>query len=74
MRKPKRCAGLLCAALALTACSSARHEASRTPPRRWRPSVNDTWQWQLRGPLDMSYDVRVYDIDLLETPAGTIEA
>jgi hypothetical protein len=40
------------------------------------PQLTDTWQWQLlvdeTHPLDTSYDVAVYDIDMEETPASTI--
>lgn len=40
----------------------------------WRPAPGTSWQWQLTGPLDTSYDVDMYDIDLFETPAETIAA
>ncbi len=40
---------------------------------RWMPRVGDTWQWQLQGPVNTSYDANVYDIDLFESPAATIE-
>lgn len=40
----------------------------------WRPVVTDTWQWQLTGTLNTTYDVKVYDIDLVDTPAATIAA
>ena len=39
---------------------------------RWQPSVADTWQWQLRGKINTSYNVNVYDIDLFDTDAATI--
>ncbi len=31
-----------------------------------------TWNWQLKGTVNTSYDVDVYDLDLFDTPAGTI--
>jgi hypothetical protein len=34
----------------------------------YRPSVDVTWQWQLTGTIDTSYDVELYDVDLFETP------
>jgi len=40
----------------------------------WRPAVMDTWQWQLTGTLNTSYDVNVYDVDLYDTSASTILA
>ena len=42
--------------------------------QQWYPSVGDTWQWQLTGELNTSYDVNVYDIDLFDTSAQTIAA
>ena len=40
----------------------------------WRPAPTDTWQWQLKGKLNTSYPVTVYDIDLIDTPIATIQA
>ena len=40
----------------------------------WAPSVTDTWQWQISGPLNTGYAVTVYDVDLFETPLATIDA
>jgi hypothetical protein len=41
-------------------------------PVRWMPSVTDTWQLQLQGKLDTSYNVAVYVLDLFDTPPSTI--
>jgi hypothetical protein len=41
---------------------------------RWQPRVSDTWQWQLQGTVDTSYDVEVYDIDLFDTSSDRIQA
>lgn len=40
----------------------------------WQPSPADalTWQWQLQGSIDHSFDVDVYDIDLFDTSAEEI--
>ncbi len=38
----------------------------------YRPPVETTWQWQLQGTLNTTYDVDLYDIDLFDTPATTI--
>lgn len=40
----------------------------------YRPKVETTWQWQLLGTLNTSYDVAVYDIDLFDTSAADIAA
>jgi hypothetical protein len=40
----------------------------------WVPPVGTTWQWQLSGRIDTSYDVAMYDIDLSETPDATLAA
>lgn len=47
-----------------------------TPPAsgRWTPTLNDTWQWQLNGNVNTSYDASVYDIDLFDTPQATIDS
>ncbi len=38
----------------------------------YRPGVAATWQWQLQGAVNTSYDVEVYDIDLFDAlPAVT---
>ena len=39
----------------------------------WRPDVTSTWQWQLLGTVNASYDVDVYDIDLFDVPQATID-
>ncbi len=41
----------------------------------WQPPVNTSWQWQLTGsPVDQSFDVTMYDIDLFDNDASTIAA
>ncbi|WP_430868339.1 endo alpha-1,4 polygalactosaminidase [Demequina aurantiaca] len=39
---------------------------------RWKPSVGASWQWQLSGPLDLSVDAQVYDVDLYDTSAKQV--
>ncbi|MFB9375820.1 endo alpha-1,4 polygalactosaminidase [Kineococcus gynurae] len=52
--------------------------ASTTPvgptpsPAWWVPEAGTSWQWQLSGPLDLSLDVAVYDVDR-EVPATVVE-
>ena len=38
----------------------------------WRPAPDSSWQWQLSGEVNMSYDVAVYDIDLFDNDAELI--
>jgi hypothetical protein len=40
----------------------------------YRPAPNTTWQWQLQGALNDTYDVAVYDIDLLNHDPARIAA
>jgi endo-alpha-1,4-polygalactosaminidase (GH114 family) len=40
----------------------------------WQPAPGTSWQWQLTETIDTSVDVAMYDIDLFEAPASTINA
>ncbi len=35
-------------------------------PGCWVPAIETSWQWQLQGPVDTSFDVDMYDIDGFE--------
>jgi hypothetical protein len=39
----------------------------------WQPSPNTSWQWQLSGEIDTSFDVDMYDIDLFDVPQTVID-
>ena len=39
----------------------------------YRPGVEVTWQWQLTGTPNTSYDVEIYDLDLFETEQDVID-
>lgn len=39
----------------------------------WQPSPGTSWQWQLSGEIDTSFDVEMYDIDLFEAPQSVID-
>ncbi len=39
----------------------------------WRPTPGTSWQWQLSGPIDTSVDATMFDVDLFETSAETID-
>jgi len=45
-----------------------------TPDGIWQPTPGTSWQWQLTGTIDTSYDVDMYDIDLFEAPQSVIDA
>lgn len=40
----------------------------------WRPSLTDTFQWQLSGALDARVPASVYDVDAFDTPASFVAA
>lgn len=40
----------------------------------WRPRPGTSWQWQLSGTLDTSFDVSMYDVDLFNTTQAQIDA
>jgi hypothetical protein len=40
----------------------------------YRPGTETTWQWQLQGTINASYDVGVYDIDLFDNDGAQIAA
>jgi hypothetical protein len=49
--------------------------ATSAPSSWWRPSVNTTWQWQLSDlPIDQSFAVDMYDIDMFDNDASTVAA
>lgn len=39
----------------------------------WRPNRAMSWQIQLSGAVDTSYDVDIYDVDLFDTPQATVD-
>ena len=39
----------------------------------WQPTPGTTWQWQLTGDIDTSFDVEMYDIDLFDVPQPVID-
>ena len=45
-----------------------------TLPAWWQPPPNTSWQWQLTDPIDLSFDVEMYDIDLFDNTASTVAA
>lgn len=59
--------------LALFGCSAGGSQTQTPTVARWVPAADATWQWQLTGDLNTSYDVDVYDIDLFDTSKATIK-
>ena len=43
------------------------------PADVWRPELESTWQWQLTGLPVEFLEVDVYDVDLFETEASTVD-
>ena len=39
----------------------------------WKPTQGMLWQCQLKGKIDTSYDVALYDVDLFDTPIEVVE-
>lgn len=46
--------------------------ATASPRSQWQPTAPNTWQWQLRGPIDTSYNVTIYDVDLFDVDMPTL--
>jgi hypothetical protein len=40
----------------------------------YKPDVDVSWQWQLTGTINKSYDVEIYDIDLFDSSTQLIES
>lgn len=38
------------------------------------PKISDTWQWQLSGTVNESYNVKLYDIDLFDSSVNLINS
>lgn len=64
--------------LGCTGCSRTQAQtAAELPPPEvvtgiWQAAPGTSWQWQLSGAIDSSFEVDMYDIDLFDTPATTI--
>lgn len=40
----------------------------------YKPDRDTSWQWQLRGELNTSYDVQLYDVDLFDINTSVIQS
>ncbi len=46
-----------------------------SPSSWWQPDVDTSWQWQLTElPIDLSFDVDMYDIEMFDIDASTVAA
>lgn len=41
-------------------------------PNCWHPALNTSWQWQLQGKIDQSFNVTMYDIDMFDNSARVV--
>ncbi|TMF45398.1 MAG: endo alpha-1,4 polygalactosaminidase, partial [Chloroflexi bacterium] len=40
----------------------------------WHPALKTSWQWQLSGTVDQSYNVVMYDIDMFDNSASVVKS
>jgi endo-alpha-1,4-polygalactosaminidase (GH114 family) len=59
----------------IATATDANVNSPETPNDWWRPPLDTTWQWQLGdAPIDQSFDVDMYDIDLFDQSAAVVAA
>ena len=63
----------LCTIVLLAAPAASSAPAGGGEPEIWQPGPDLTFQWQLQGKLDTSFDVDVYDIDMFDTRAAMVQ-
>ena len=68
-----RACRIAAAVIAVGCAVSASTGRAQTGPI-WKPAPGTSWQWQLDGELDTSFDVAMYDIDLFDTSTEAIDA
>ncbi|MCL4473264.1 MAG: endo alpha-1,4 polygalactosaminidase [Actinobacteria bacterium] len=76
---------LICAALLLAGCGCSSSDTSSEPgtvtaPKGsttgawYRPPLDVTWQWQLKGKVNTAYAAEIYDIDLFDSSEPLIDS
>jgi hypothetical protein len=68
---------LVLAAGVLPGFTAGPAEAAPPPPTPcvgacWVPPANTSWQIQLQGKIKTTFDARLYDVDLFDTPTATL--
>ena len=54
---------------------SLQPSSSTSSAEIWRPALNTSWQWPLEAlPVDLSFEVDMYDIDLFDNDASVVAA
>ncbi len=54
--------------------NSASLPAPVNCPGCWHPALNTSWQWQLTGTVDQSFNVTMYDIDMFDNTASVVQS
>ena len=62
----KRALSLFFALIVLNSCGGVKKSDKKL-------STSTTWHWQLQGEINKNYSVKLYDIDLFDTPKETIK-
>ncbi|MDO8736074.1 MAG: endo alpha-1,4 polygalactosaminidase [Thermoleophilia bacterium] len=72
---------LFCAAALLAGCNgvesgdTTQADSTGSASRDWyRPPLEVTWQWQLKGKVNTDYPVEIYDIDLVDSSEVLIDS
>jgi hypothetical protein len=67
---------IVCVGSVLGACSNNENSQEDAAGQGdwYRPSVGVTWQWQLLGEINTTYDVEIYDVDLFDVSEESIAA
>lgn len=53
-------------------CSDNQSSSSKIGSSIYKPGISTTWQWQLQGEPNLSYDADLYDLDLFNTSTEVI--
>lgn len=65
------------ASAASPSAQPALHNSLPSPvpcPNCWHPALNTSWQWQLSGTVDQSFNVAMYDIDMFDNAASVVQS